>query len=296
MTDAAAAFLAHLTGAGVEIGSAAADTPAAIERVIGYLPVDEHENKAEESLADLEEFLALLARNYPADPPPVMQTEILLEEDWSRNWKKHFTVLSITPRIVIKPTWESCNLEDDSAGKGKAVIEMDPGLAFGTGHHASTRLALLLIDEMFSADGIPEKVLDIGTGTGILAMACALLGSSTVTAVDNDPDAVAAAQENVRGNRLEAVVAVSGAQVSSLEGKFDLILANITHETLQALATDIFRHLHPGGRLILSGILRGEQEESITLKYTGLGMTHKQSVADDEWVALIFVKDAAGES
>lgn len=291
MTDTVAAFLADHTGTGVEISSPPAGVRDSRERVIGYLSAGELESEAEESLVDIEEFITLLAQNYPAYPLPVVETDIILEEDWNRNWKRHFTVLSITPRIVIKPTWESCTIEDGSGGPQKVVIEMDPGLAFGTGHHASTQLALQLIDEMFSPGAIPGKVLDIGTGTGILAMACALLGSRAVTAVDIDPDAVVAAQENVRHNNLDKIVTVSNTDIASLKGSYDLIVANIVHDVLQEMAPDIIRLLVSGGRLIMAGILKNEQEKSIINTYAGLGCTHLQTHCEDEWVAILFGKE-----
>ena len=212
-----------------------------------------------------------------------MQLDTIREEDWGRIWKEHFKPLAITPRLVIKPTWESYK-----ASANEAVIEMDPGLAFGTGHHASTRLALTLIDAIFSAGPIPMRALDVGTGTGILAMGCALFGSNEVVAIDNDQDAVATATDNVTANRLEEIISVSSEDLADLDGSFDLICANITQDVLQQLAPDLVRHLAPGGRLVLAGILRGGQEKAIVRQYTGLGLALDRTTYEDEWAALMF--------
>jgi len=286
MTDAAGAYLADLTGQGIEINTGHPDANTQTERVIGYLLQDGKDENDQKRITELDAFLASLAENFPASPPPARQLDTITEEDWGKNWKAYFKPLRITERLVIKPSWESY----DAIGDEK-IIEMDPGLAFGTGHHASTHLSLTLIDDIFAAEAKPERALDVGTGTGILAMGCALLGAREVTAVDNDPDAVAAAQSNVAANNLDTIITVNNNDVSSLEGQFDLIIANITHDVLQILAPDLVRLLAASGRLILAGILRDEQEESIVRIYAGLDLVHQRTTYEDEWAGLLFTKD-----
>jgi len=283
LTDIAAGFLADLTGQGVETSTGESDATIPSVRVIGYLPQNKNNPDLEDLMTKIDAFLASIAENFPDLPAATRQLETIQEEDWGRNWKEHFKVLPITPRLVIKPTWERYEAIAD-----EAVIEMDPGLAFGTGHHASTRLALNLIDAIFAAGPIPMRALDVGTGTGILAMGCALFGSREVVAIDNDPDAVAAATANIVANRLEKVITVSTHDLAGLAGPFDLICANITQDVLQQLAPDLLLHLAPGGRLILAGILRGGQEEAIIRQYTGLGLVHDRTTYEEEWAALVF--------
>ena len=286
MTDAASVYLTDLTGQGVEINSDHSDAETQTDRVIGYLLQDEKGENVDDRVSELDNFLKSLAANFPESTPPAKQLDTINEEDWGKNWKAYFKPLHITERLVIKPTWEHY----DATGDEK-VIEMDPGLAFGTGHHASTHLALTLIDAIFTAEAKPERVLDVGTGTGILAMGCALLGAREVTAIDNDPDAVAAAQSNVAANNLDTIITVGIDDVASLAGQYDLIIANITHDVLQILAPDLVRLLAPGGRLVLAGILRDDQEGSIVRIYTGLGLVHDQTIYEDEWAGLLFTKD-----
>jgi ribosomal protein L11 methyltransferase len=293
MTDAAAAFLAELCGTGVEISAGTEKARATMEKVVGYLVSDNgSEPETRASLSQLRVFLAILWKKHPECAQPELQVDTIAEEDWGKNWKKHFGVLPITPRIVIKPSWENYDGSGRHAhARQTVVIEMDPGLAFGTGHHASTGLALTLIDEIFSAQNMPDRVLDIGTGTGILAMACALLGASTGVAIDNDQDAVAAARSNVAANFLAEEIDVSGKGLSSITGCFDLITANITLDVLQELAGLIIQRLAAGGRLILAGILQKEQAAILINTYTNMGLRHCRTITRDGWAALLFLKD-----
>jgi len=285
LTDVAAGFLADLTGQGVETSTGDGEAAIPTAMVIGYLPQDEHDQDLEDLMTEIDAFLASLRENFPGHPDATRQLDTIREEDWGRIWKEHFKPLQISPRLVIKPTWERYE-----AGADEAVIEMDPGLAFGTGHHASTRLALNLIDAIFATGPIPTRALDVGTGTGILAMGCALFGSREVVAIDNDSDAVAAATDNVAANRLENIVTVSNNDLTDLDGSFDLICANITQDVLQQLGPDLLLHLAPGGQLVLAGILRGGQEEAIVRQYTRLGLVHDRTTHEDEWAALVFYR------
>jgi ribosomal protein L11 methyltransferase len=182
---------------------------------------------------------------------------------------------------VIKPSWESY-IPDPS----EQVIVMDPGMAFGTGQHASTQLALGLIHDSLQNTS-SEKVLDIGTGTGILAMAAVLFGAGEVTAIDNDPEAVRVAAENITANNLQQAVSTSTTDLAEITGDFDLICANIVHDVLVDMAPTIAGLLSPGGRLILSGILQGRQEKNIIDIYQKLNITLQQSVNEGEWVSLL---------
>lgn len=290
MTDAAGAFLAELTAGGVEIAAAAASGPIR-ERVIGYLEADGNMLEPEKQAA-LQAFIADLQENFPAAPPPVLHTDCVREQDWSEGWKHHFKPLRITPRLVIKPTWERYEPAPSESRPGEAVIEMDPGLAFGTGHHASTRLALTLIDALFANKGdvMMQQVLDVGTGTGILAMACGLFGARHVLAIDNDPDAVEAARNNVAANGLASIVRVSGQEAAELDSCYDLIVANIVLDVLRDMAPILTRLLAQAGRLIIAGILQGDQEQSIASIYTGYGLALVDTKTSEEWVAMLFCK------
>jgi ribosomal protein L11 methyltransferase len=274
-------FLAALSGTGVETVEAGGSS----ERIIAYLSEDA---EIQGKKAALEKFLKEIQGRLPAGTRLLVSKEQLLEEDWGRSWKEHFKAARLTPRLAIKPSWETYVPRDQ-----ESVIELDPGMAFGTGLHASTRLALELIEECFPPAGQgPRQALDVGTGTGILAMACALLGAGKVTALDNDPDAVEIALENVRQNNLQEIITVSGTDLHDLDGSFELVIANIIHDTLIELAPVLRRLLKGRGFLILAGILGGEQEKSILAAYRSLGLTPLDIRHREEWVAFRLTPEA----
>ncbi|MCI5137656.1 MAG: methyltransferase domain-containing protein, partial [Candidatus Electrothrix sp. AR1] len=169
------------------------------------------------------------------------------------------------------------------------VIEMDPGMAFGTGQHASTKLALGLIRSCFDSRGV-GKVLDIGTGTGILAMGVALFGAEQVIAIDNDPESVRVAGENIAHNALEGKITVSGDNLDDLIGSFDLVCANIIHDVLVDMAPAIAALVSEKGAVVLAGILQGEQEKNIIKLYEKLGLTLQEARYEDEWVSLFLAR------
>ncbi|MDA8164288.1 MAG: 50S ribosomal protein L11 methyltransferase [Desulfobacteraceae bacterium] len=275
LAEEVAGILASLSGTGAET----IPVPSGGELVVAYL-ADDGEIQVKRAL--LEEYLQNLT-DAAGQPLPV-QTERLLEEDWGQSWKTHFKPARLTSRLAITPSWETYVPQGE-----EAVIELDPGMAFGTGLHASTRLALELIDEtLASPRNGPIRALDVGTGTGILAMACALLGASRVVAIDNDPDAVHAAAENVRRNHLESSIEVSGRDLREVAGPFELVVANIIHDTLVELAPVLRGLVAPGGALILAGILQGEQEASIIATYRVLGLESHRILHREEWTALRF--------
>lgn len=214
-------------------------------------------------------------------PMSCLRRHCSADEDWATSWKQFFTPFAIAPGLIIKPSWESY-----TSKPGEQVLEIDPGMAFGTGQHASTKLALGLIQSCLR-NGPLERVLDVGTGTGILAMAAALFGAKVITAIDNDPEAVQAATENIARNNLENQIAVAVTALADLNGGFHLICANILHDVLVELAPALVDRLVPQGQLVLAGLLRGEQEESIVSVYGQLGLTLQQAVYEEDWVALL---------
>lgn len=274
-SDIIAGFLGDLTGSGVEQSMPQPGAAPGPSTVTGYL---ENGETTEERKATILRFV----RDLTNAIPDVIFTEVI-EEDWGKNWKQHFKPMRISRRITVKPTWEPYQ-----AGADEIVLEIDPGLAFGTGLHASTRLALTLVEESFATARKPRSALDVGTGTGILAMAAARCGAVAVTAIDNDPDAVVCAQDNVTANGLTWAVTVSGAELADCAGPFDLVIANITSDVLILLAPQLSRLLAPHGSLVLAGILVGEQAEAIRQTFGALGLTLRQEPAEGEWQAFLF--------
>ncbi len=205
---------------------------------------------------------------------------LLADQDWATSWQQYFKPFEIVPDLVIKPSWE-----DYQPSPGQHILELDPGMAFGTGQHASTQMALALIKKSIQ-ETRPEQAVDVGTGTGILAMAAALFGVGQIIAIDNDPDAVAVAQENIANNRLTGQINVSTTPVAQITGTYQLVCANIVHDVLVEMAPVLANLTTAGGHLVLAGILSGEQEENIITVYQKQGCHLLDHRYQEEWVAL----------
>ncbi len=245
-----------------------------------YLSREDLESGA---LSVIKNYMEELSKLYP-DSVARIKSEEVIEEDWHDKWKRFFRPLRIGGSLVVKPTWEEYvpSVED-------VVIEMDPGRAFGVGSHASTRLVLERLDELGRDDRLGGlHVLDVGTGSGILAIAAAKLGAESVLAIDVDQDAVETARKNVHLNDVHDRVSVSTTPVWEVEGPFDLVLANIDRDTLLFLSMDIAKQVSCGGRLILSGILR-EHAETVRDSFSKRGLEFvalKPDKKDSQWVLL----------
>ncbi|WP_321369170.1 50S ribosomal protein L11 methyltransferase [uncultured Desulfuromusa sp.] len=201
-------------------------------------------------------------------------------EDWSEDWKQNFSAFHIGDKLVIHPSWE-----DYVPAGDEVVLEIDPGMAFGTGTHATTKLCLEKIAELLSCPDSPPTMLDVGTGSGILALGAAALGCSQIVANDIDPVACAVALENIKKNNYSQKIEVSELSLEELSSQFDLIVANILAEENIRLKLSFLDHLRPGGWLILSGILT-EKEELVRKAYAELPLQFTPSAYQDEWVCL----------
>ena len=275
-------FLIGVTHAGVETG---ARDELLYGTVNGYIEKpDMDQTEMDTILNQISSHLAELAIIFDV-PEPILSSTMIEEEDWGKNWKEHFKPFAIVPGLVIAPTWEEYQPLSE-----ELVITMDPGMAFGTGHHATTFLCLGLIQETLAkSSGI--QVLDVGTGTGILGMAAALFGAETVLGIDNDPEAVSAAHENVSTNSLEDRMQVSLAPIESLEVQYDVVVANIVHDVLIAMADDLTGSTKAGGTLILSGLLAGKQVENIQTTFESKGFVLIKQENRQEWSALQLLRN-----
>jgi ribosomal protein L11 methyltransferase len=230
----------------------------------------------------LQEYLKRLAGHnlYPLG----LEMLKVAEEDWAEAWKAHFKTQKVTSRMVIRPPWE-----DYAPEAGELVVTIYPGMAFGTGRHATTLLCLRALEEVWEQDlpeaATPWQVLDVGTGTGILALAAARLGAR-VLAIDVDPEAVAAALKNVRLNELEERILVEPTLLHAIRQQFALILANLTTPDLLQLADSLTGHLLNGGALIISGFLQTDLPQ-LAERFLGLGLTKAGFLSQDDWGTLI---------
>jgi ribosomal protein L11 methyltransferase len=212
----------------------------------------------------------------------VVLGDTVRNEDWANGWKQNFSPLSIGDKLIICPSWEVC-----SPQKGEKIIEIDPGMAFGTGTHGTTQLCLEIVSELLAGDTPPRSMLDVGTGSGILALGAAALGCRQIVAIDIDDVACRVAADNVEKNGFTEQIEVSSRSLDALPGRFELIVANIMAEENIRLKQLFMDHLKDGGSLVLSGILR-EKEQLVCDSFAELPLVLLDSRYQDEWVCLVF--------
>ncbi|MFQ5960032.1 MAG: 50S ribosomal protein L11 methyltransferase [Candidatus Methylomirabilales bacterium] len=231
---------------------------------------------------------ALAALDFPGAEGRIEVREIP-PTDWAQSWKAHFKPLAIGKRLIIAPPWDGGPFPED-----RLLIRIDPGMSFGTGHHATTRMCLEALEAFIEqwAETRGPDVLDVGTGSGILAIAGAVLGAERVVAIDTDPEACEAAASNVSLSDVKDRIRISHAGVESIdpETRFDLALANLDAKGLCALFKRLVTCLRPASRLIASGILVEEDGAVVAAaRASGLSVTGRQS--DGEWLCLMLRPD-----
>ena len=223
-----------------------------------------------------------------------LAAKVVHEADWANAWKAHFPVLRVGRRIVIRPTWRRHRRLD-----GDVVLALDPGMAFGTGLHPTTRLCLAALESLAdrgllaggAIDGGPARVLDVGSGSGILSIAAGLLGARSVLAVDVDPIAVEASAANARRNRLGRVITAREGSAPSGDGPFDIVLANLIASLLVRLADGLVADLRPGGTLLASGIFEN-RERDVVEAFEARGLVVGERRVEGDWVALEVIRPA----
>ncbi len=214
-----------------------------------------------------------------------LSCRVVHEADWANAWKAHFPVMRIGRRIVIRPTWRRHHRQPDDV-----VLALDPGMAFGTGLHPTTRLCLAALEGLADREALEgARVLDVGSGSGILSIAAALLGAASVLAVDVDPIAVEASAANARRNRVVRRVRARAGSAPSGEGPFDVVLANLIASLLVTLADGLVEDLRPGGTLLASGIFANREWEVVTA-FEARGLAIARRWTEGDWVALEIVR------
>jgi ribosomal protein L11 methyltransferase len=210
-----------------------------------------------------------------------LETRLVHEEDWAEAWKSHFPVLRVGRRLVIKPTWREHEATPDDV-----VTALDPGMAFGTGLHPTTRLCLAAIEELADGGGLAGKrVLDVGCGSGILGIAAARLGANSVLGVDTDPIAVEATEANAALNGLVGSVTARRGTLPTAGGPFDVVLANLIATLLVDLSSELRESTVTGGRLIASGIFV-DREGEVESAFGRAGLPVVSRWQETDWVAL----------
>ena len=241
-----------------------------------YLP-----NTSRRRRARIEVGVNLVRRLQPMGE---LQVVDLKDSDWETAWKAHFGILRAGSRLVIKPSW----LEYEARGD-EVVIELDPGMAFGTGHHPTTNACLQALERRLNPG---DAVLDLGAGSGILSIAAARLGAASVVALDVDATAVKASRKNLKAAGLTQVQPARGTLPHRLAppAHFDLATANISSKTVQEMAGPLRDVLKPNGTLIASGIVQRQEEEARSA-VTGAGFRHLETILVDDWVTLLFSRE-----
>jgi ribosomal protein L11 methyltransferase len=209
------------------------------------------------------------------------------EEDWANAWKAQYSVHRVGRRVLVKAPWH-----DYQPAPDEIVVELDPGMAFGTGLHPSTQLAMMAIEDELEPGA---RVLDVGTGSGVLATAAALLGASAVDGVDIEPVAVRSARDNAERNGVAEIVRIEQGSVGDGEpflGAYDLVVANIIARILIELAPSLAKTVHPGGTLVLGGII-DVKEDTVRDAFDDVGLTLVRREESEDWVSLVYRKPAS---
>lgn len=265
--DEVSALLFELGAQGVEERDATTlDKPLTPGAEVMLVASFDTESDANDALAQLAEL----------DPPRPGRLVFVVGDEWRDAWRAHFKPTRIGERLVVRPSWEAFD-----AAPSDVVLTIDPGRAFGTGTHETTRLVLAEIDARARGG---EAVLDVGAGSGILAVAALLFGARSAHCIDNDADTIGVVRETAERNGVAERLIADTTPVEQVSGTYDLVLANIEARVLIPLASAITARLAPGGTLVLSGILVG-QEPDIIAAYSALHCEARPTMG--EWAAIV---------
>jgi ribosomal protein L11 methyltransferase len=263
----------------VDEGLGARVDPSRPAVVRGYVPARDA-SAAEAAAAAVAESLGHL-QAFGLGAIGDLRTRVVHEADWAEAWKAHFPVLRIGRRIVIRPTWRRHRASGD-----EVVIALDPGMAFGTGLHPTTRLCLAALESVADRGGLEgARVLDVGCGSGILAIAAVRFGAASALGLDIDPIAIEATDANARRNRVRRRIRTRVGSLPSGERPVALVLANLIAGVLIPLAPFLRAELRPGGTLLASGIFV-DREAEVAEAFVEAGLLVAARLAEGDWVAL----------
>jgi len=269
----------------VDEGLGARIDPTRPAIVRAYLPARDRA-VAQRAAADVADALGHL-QAFGLRPIGELRTRLVDEADWAEAWKAHFPVLRVGRRLVLRPTWRRHRRRADDV-----VLALDPGMAFGTGLHPTTRLCLSGIEALADRGVLADaRVLDVGCGSGILAIAALKLGAGPAIGLDTDPIAIEATLANARRNALTRRIRVRPGSLPSGEPAFDVVLANLIAGVLVQLAAGLRDELRPGGTLLASGIFV-DRETEVRGAFEAVGLRVSGRDVDGEWVALEAIRRA----
>jgi len=278
VVDAVTNFLVELGSTGVVEGGrdlSQPQTPAT--EVQGFFPVEASSSALHDALA---RYLTDISVLFPGLDHSTPRLTEITSDDWQDSWRGHFPPIPIGERFLILPPWETVPTDTDCM-----TIVINPSMAFGTGHHATTQGCLKAIESLHDRYGAPERALDLGTGSAILAIALAQLGTQ-VWATDIDPVALDEASQNAEVNRVQLRIHLSDTPIADLPLPFPLVVANLFATTLIALAPALSAAVEQHGHAILSGI-QLDQETQVRAAYPLSAWHLVARQAQDEWVTLV---------
>ena len=276
LVDAVSNFLIEEGSPGVMQEELSGSAHRKKERIIAYFPKDRYFGARKRKIRS---YLLALCKLYPSSF--ILRFRVIKQENWAEAWKSNFKPRQVTPRLVIKPPWE-----EYPERKGKVVIEIDPGMAFGTGTHPSTQMCLRALEELIQSSPRPPSILDVGTGSGILSIAARKLGAKQVLAIDIDPLAIACARKNAAANTLNGGIEFRVGSLDGLRRVFDIVIANLLPQELLSLAPSLPKRMSPGGALIVSGLLK-KQKKEIAFAFGELGLEVLHSRESKGWACFV---------
>lgn len=203
------------------------------------------------------------------------------DEDWAHSWKKFWHPMKIGNKIVICPSWEEYKIKED-----EIIIELDPGSAFGTGTHPTTRLCIVALEKYMKEN---DTVADVGTGSGILAVSAVKLGAKSIVGVDNDPSVIKVAEENAEKNNCLDKCTFYEGSAKDINGQYDIVVSNILAEIIVSIMDDLILLVKPEGKLILSGII-SQKADMVKQVAEEAGFRTLETMTEEEWVAIILEK------
>ena len=266
----------------------AADFPEpVIEEILkAYFPQD---IRSEKRIIAVQKYIDSLFEIFPGLEKPSFTTEIISDPNWGEQWKKYFKPIRVSNNIIVKPTWERYTPDSRDI-----VIEIDPGMAFGTGQHASTRMCIEAIEDVIMKDrSIKEwKVLDVGCGTGILGITAAKMGAQDVICVDIDKKAIEIAGENATINNVKSSLRILNKNAAAIDKPRNLIIANLTAKLLLTLRPHLIQLLLPEGYMIISGIIE-QDAKNIEEHFSADPLTIYKVITEKEWVCYVLRKKTA---
>ena len=263
----------------VNEGLGARVDPARPATVRAYISADDPA-AVEQAVAEVTSALGHL-QVFDLRPIGELSTRLVEEADWADAWKQHFPVLRVGRRLVIRPTWRR-----HRAAEGDVVLALDPGMAFGTGLHPTTRLCLAALERLADRGGLDgRRVVDVGCGSGILAIAAIRLGAASALGIDTDPIAIEATTANARRNRIARSIRTREGSVPTGEAPFDVVLANLIASLLVRLAPELRAELAPAGTLLASGIF-ADREDDVRDAFEQAGLRVTDRFVEGDWIAL----------